>query len=222
MKNTLNYLMWGVIVAPLIYLAFVWNQLPEIVPTHFGVSGQPDAYGPKWTLIILSAVSVGIYFLLRYVPQLDPRLNQAALSEHYPKLILLILTFMGAVQVLIIRSAMTKIAGEAFTNIIFVGVFLLFAGVGNYLNNIKSNYFVGIRTPWTLENETVWRKTHQLGAKLYFSIGIIGALGVVWLPNLWKIVWTMGLIFGATIWIVVYSYQVYQKEKNESASDNTL
>lgn len=222
MKNTLNYLTWGVIIAPLIYLAFVWNQLPEIVPTHFGVSGQPDAYGPKWTLIILSAVSVGIYFLLRYVPQLDPRLNQAALSEHYPKLILLILTFMGAVQILVIRSAMTKIAGEAFTNIIFVGVFLLLAGVGNYLNNIKSNYFVGIRTPWTLENETVWRKTHQLGAKLYFTIGIIGALGVVWLPNLWKIVWTMGLIFGATIWIVVYSYQVYQKEKNESTSDNTL
>jgi uncharacterized membrane protein len=217
MKKTIDYLMWGVIVAPLVYLMLVWNQLPEIVPTHFGISGKPDAYGAKWTLIILSAVSIGMYFLLRYVPQLDPRLNQAKLSEHYPKLILLILTFLGAVHILIIRSAITQVAGEVFNNLVFVGVFLLFAGIGNYFNNIKPNYFVGIRTPWTLESETVWRKTHQMGAKLYFAIGIIGALGVVWLPTSWKIVWTMGLIFSSTAWILVYSYQVYQKEKNEKA-----
>ena len=222
MKKTLDYLMWGIIVAPLIYLAFVWNQLPEIVPTHFGISGQPDAYGSKWTLLILSAVSIGIYFLLRFIPRLDPRLNQARLSEHYPKLILLILTFMGVIQVLVIRSAITKVVGEVFSNIVFVGVFLLFTGIGNYLKNVKSNYFVGIRTPWTLESETVWRKTHQLGAKIYFAMGIIGALGVVWLSDIWKVVWTMGLIMGATIWIVVYSYQVYQKEKNEKTSGNAL
>ena len=213
MKKTLDYLMWGIIVAPLVYLIMVWNQLPEIVPTHFGISGKPDAYGPKWTLIILSAVSIGTYFLLRYVPQLDPRLNQAKLSEHYPKLILLILTFLGAIHILIIRSALSQVAGEVFNNLLFVGVFLLFAGIGNYLNNIKSNYFVGIRTPWTLESKTVWRKTHQMGAKLYFAIGIIGALGVVWLPASWKIVWTLGLILSSTAWILVYSYQVYQKEK---------
>lgn len=213
MKKTLDFLIWGVIVAPLVYLILVWNQLPEIVPTHFGISGKPDAYGPKWTLIILSAVSIGMYFLLRYVPQLDPRLNQAKLSEHYPKLILLILTFLGAIHILIIRSALSQVAGEVFNNLLFVGVFLLFAGIGNYLNNIKSNYFVGIRTPWTLESETVWRKTHQMGAKLYFAIGIIGALGVVWLPASWKIVWTLGLILSSTAWILVYSYQVYQKEK---------
>ena len=213
MKKTLDYLMWGVIVAPLIYLAMVWSQLPEIVPTHFGLNGKPDAYGPKWTLCILSAVSVGMYFLLRYVPQLDPRLNQAKLSEHYPKLILLILTFLGAVHILVIRSALAQMTGEVMMNILFVGLFLLFAGIGNYLNNVKSNYFVGIRTPWTLESESVWRKTHQFGAKLYFGVGIVGALGVIWLPNLWKMVWTMGLILGSTLWIVVYSYQVFQQEK---------
>lgn len=217
MKKTSNYLMWGIIVTPLVYLMIVWNQLPEIVPTHFGISGKPDGYGAKWTLIILSAVSIGMYFLLRYVPQLDPRLNQAKLSEHYPKLVLLILTFLGAIHILIIRSAITQVTGEVFNNLVFVGLFLLFAGIGNYLNNIKSNYFVGIRTPWTLESETVWRKTHQMGAKLYFAIGIIGALGVVWLPTTWKIVWTMGLIFSSTAWILVYSYQVYKKEKNEKA-----
>lgn len=213
MKKTLDYLTWGVIGAPLIYLTLIWNQLPEIVPTHFGLNGQPDAYGSKWTLIILSAVSIGMYFLMRYVPQLDPRLNQAKLSEHYPKLILLILTFLGAVHILVIRSALDQMTGEVMMNILFVGLFLLFAGIGNYLNNVKSNYFVGIRTPWTLESESVWRKTHQFGAKLYFGVGIVGALGVIWLPNLWKMVWTMGLILGSTLWIVVYSYQVFQQEK---------
>lgn len=213
MKKTLDYLTWGVIGAPLLYLALIWNQLPETVPTHFGLNGQPDAYGSKWTLIILSAVSIGMYFLMRYVPQLDPRLNQAKLSEHYPKLILLILTFLGAVHILVIRSALAQMTGEVMMNILFVGLFLLFAGIGNYLNNVKSNYFVGIRTPWTLESESVWRKTHQFGAKLYFGVGIVGALGVIWLPNLWKMVWTMGLILGSTLWIVVYSYQVFQQEK---------
>jgi uncharacterized membrane protein len=165
----------------------------------------------------LSAVSIGIYFFLRYLPQLDPRLSQTKLSDHYSKLILLVLLFLGATQVLIIQSTLTQLSGEVFNNIVFVGVFLLFAGIGNYLNNIKSNYFIGIRTPWTLESETVWRKTHQMGAKLYFAIGIIGALGVVWLTTSWKIVWAMGLILSSTVWILVYSYRVYQKEKNEKA-----
>ena len=213
MKNTFEYLAWVAIVLPLVYLFLVWNQLPDIVPTHFGPSGKPDAYGPKWTLTILSAVSIGVYFLLRYVPQLDPRLNKASLSEHYPKLILLIVTFLALVHCLVIRASLSEIAGESFTTILLVGVFLLFAGIGNYFNNIKSNYFVGFRTPWTLESETVWRKTHQLAAKLYFRMGLIGAFVVIWLPELWKLFWTLGLIFGSTIWIVVYSYRVYQQEK---------
>ncbi|WP_428655248.1 SdpI family protein [Runella sp.] len=213
MKKSLEYLMWAAIVAPLIYLAVVWNQLPDIVPTHFGVSGKPNGFGPKWTLAILSVVSVGLYFLMRYVPHLDPRLNQASLSEHYPKLILVVLTFFGAIQMLIIRSAIEQKISGIFMNVVFVGVFLLLAGIGNYLNTIKSNYFVGIRTPWTLESETVWRKTHQLGSKLFFAMGIIGALVVVWLPDLWKTIWTLSLILTTTLWIVVYSYRVYRQEQ---------
>ncbi len=215
MKKYLNYFMWAAITVPLIYLAVVWNQLPDIVPTHFGVNGKPDAYGPKWTLAILTVVSIGLYFLMRYVPHLDPRLNQASLSEHYPKLILMVLTFLGAIHLLIIRSAMEQMAGTVFINLVFVGVFLLLAGMGNYLNTIKSNYFVGIRTPWTLESETVWRKTHQAGAKLFFATGIIGALVVVWLPELWKIIWTIALIFATVGWIFAYSYRIYQQEQKE-------
>ena len=213
MKKTLEYLAWVAIVLPLVYLFLVWNQLPDIVPTHFGPSGKPDAYGPKWALTILSAVSIGVYFLLRYVPQLDPRLNKASLSEHYPKLVLLIVTFLALVHCLVIRASLSEMAGESFTTILLVGVFLLFAGIGNYFNTIKSNYFVGFRTPWTLESETVWRKTHQLAAKLYFGMGLLGAFVVIWLPELWKLFWTLGLIFGSTIWIVAYSYRVYQQEK---------
>lgn len=213
MKKTLEYLAWVAIVLPLVYLFLVWNQLPDIVPTHFGPSGKPDAYGPKWTLTILSAVSIGVYFLLRYVPQLDPRLNKASLSEHYPKLVLLIVTFLALVHCLVIRASLSEMAGESFTTILLVGVFLLFAGIGNYFNTIKSNYFVGFRTPWTLESETVWRKTHQLAAKLYFGMGLLGAFVVIWLPELWKLFWALGLIFGSTIWIVAYSYRVYQQEK---------
>jgi uncharacterized membrane protein len=213
MKKSLNYLMLAAIAAPLIYLAFVWNQLPDIVPTHFGPSGKPDAFGPKWTLGILTVVSIGLYFLMRNVPHLDPRLNQASVSEHYPKLILLILTFLGAIHILIIRSALEQMAGEVFINLVFVGVFLLLAGIGNYLNTLKSNYFVGIRTPWTLESETVWRKTHQMGAKLFFAMGIMGALVVVWLPEMWKIVWTLSLIFATVIWVFVYSYRAHKEEQ---------
>ncbi len=214
MKKNLAFWTWGVIAAPMMYLAFVWNQLPDIVPTHFSPSGEPDGFGPKWTLMILSAISVGMYFLMKYVPKIDPRLDQAQLSEHYPKLILLILTFLSAVHVLVIRSAIQRVTDELFINLIFVGVFLLLAGIGNYLNNIKSNYFVGIRTPWTLESESVWRKTHQMGARLFFAIGIVGALVVVWLPEAWKIVWTVGLTMLTTFGLLIYSYVVYRQEKS--------
>lgn len=218
MRKNLHYLVMVVITVPLVYLAMAWNQLPETVPTHFGINGQPDDHGSKWTLLIFTPISVGLYLVLRFLPQMDPKLKNQNLSEHYPKLILLILTFLSAVHVLVIHAAIEQIAGELFMNLVFVGVFLLFAGLGNYLNNIKPNYFVGIRTPWTLESGSVWRKTHQKGAKLFFVVGIVGALVVVWLPITWKVAWTLALTLGVSLWVVIYSYRVYQKEK----SANTL
>ncbi|MEZ4902453.1 MAG: hypothetical protein R2822_12230 [Spirosomataceae bacterium] len=73
---------------------------------------------------------------------MDPKLKSQSLSAHYPKLILLIVTFLSAVHGMVIYSAVRQVAGEIFMNLILIGTFLLFAGLGNYLNNIKPNYFV--------------------------------------------------------------------------------
>lgn len=213
MKKNIEFWILGAIVAPLVYLGFIWRQLPATVPTHFGLNGQPDQYGSKWTLVLFAGVQMFLYFLLRYIPRIDPRADTNTLSEHYPKLRLLITVFMSVVHFVIIQSSIERFSGDWMLNVIFVGVFLLIAGIGNYLNNIKPNYFVGIRTPWTLESPQVWRKTHQLASKMFFGAGIVGALVVIWLPPGWKVVWVLGLTLGVALWAGVYSYRLFQRER---------
>jgi len=89
---------------------------------------------------------------------------------------------------------------------------LLFAVVGNYMYNIKPNYFAGIRLPWTLENEDNWKKTHMLAGKLWFAGGLLVALTALFLPDKIALIFTFSIIILLTIIPTVYSYRLYKKQ----------
>jgi uncharacterized membrane protein len=122
----------------------------------------------------------------------------------------LLTTFMSILALFIIYSAKNQSFANPNYIILLIGV--LYIILGNYFKTIKANYFIGIRTPWTLENETVWKKTHKLGGKLWFVGGIIVVLTSLILdkePNVTVFLIITGII---TIIPIVYSYIIFKNE----------
>lgn len=206
-----NLLLLLIMAVPVIYLAWAWPTLPERVITHWGFDGQPDQYGSKRSLIALLAV--GVLFpnaLLWVAPRLDPKNKISSTQASFSKIQLVLSLFLSALALLIIHAS----AQQQFDITVWLGVLigLMIAGLGNYLANVRPNYFVGIRTPWTLENETVWRKTHQFGSRVLFWSGLAMAGASLVLPDPWKFRIVL-LVLPVMLLPVVYSYRVFQQEK---------
>lgn len=201
-----------IILIPFIYLAFIWNVLPEQVPIHWNANGEIDGWGSKATLLIIPFIlPVLIYVILSLVPKIDPKQKIEATSKKFYNIKLLLTLFMSVLALFILYSSKS----QSFTNpnIIIMLIGLLYVILGNYMKTIKTNYFIGIRTPWTLENDIVWKKTHKLAGKYWF----IGGLLVILLgfilepkPNMVSFIIITTII---TIIPVVYSYVIFKQLK---------
>lgn len=207
-----EWLMLGLMLAPFFYLGFVYDQLPAKVPFQYGVDGTPTYYGPKEGLILIfGGLTIFMYLLFRYIPKLDPKQNLN--TTNYYKIRLLITVFWSALLIGLWYTSTKGIMGERFLSYLLASVCLLIAGIGNLLYSVKPNYFVGIRTPWTLDNETVWRKTHQRSAPFWVAGGLLGAILVFVVPGIWKTNIMLSITLGLAVGSVIYSYLVYQQEK---------
>jgi uncharacterized membrane protein len=174
--------------------------MPEIVPTHFGIDGKPNDWSHRSTLIYLvGGMTLGMYLMFLIIPVIDPKDKIKAMGSKYFKLKFVLMLTMALLALLIVRSALT---GNIGGNTIFLIAGGMFMFLGNYMQAVKPNYFIGIRTPWTLENETVWNKTHRLGGRLYFVAGLLVVACSFILKEAMTTVF-IGLIVAATIVPVV-------------------
>ena len=175
MYKILNRIIWPVILIPSIYLAISWHKLQETIPLHFDIKGNADRYGSKKELlisvIILSVVSSLVYLLLKNIYRIDPKRYAAENKDRLLRIGFAVSVFMTAISCMIIYSGVHGASGFN-ASLILGGVGLLFAIIGNYLPNLKPNYFAGIRLPWTLENPENWKKTHAIAGKLWFGGGL--------------------------------------------------
>jgi len=202
----------AVALLPFVYLTYIWNELPKQVPMHWNASGEIDRWGDKNELLVMIFMLTGItYFVFLIIPYIDPKQKLQNMGNKLNNLRLILALFMSALAIYILYSVQQKTSNPV---LIFPLVGLLFAFLGNYFKTIKPNYFIGIKTPWTLENEEVWKKTHLMGGKLWFVGGLLMALTFV-LPN--KIQIYTFLVIAAVITIVpiVYSYLEFKKIKNQ-------
>lgn len=196
---------------PFIYLAFIWNSLPEQIPVHWNGSGKIDRWGKKSELILIILIISGIsYLLMLILPALDPKGNLQKMGNKFMQIRYYLVIFMSALGIFIIYGSQQK---ESKPTFIFVLIGLLFAVLGNYFKTVKPNYFVGIRTPWTLENEEVWKKTHQLGGKLWFVGGLLIVLSSLVVENPWSLYIFFGITAVISIVPIVYSYTEFKKIK---------
>jgi len=213
-------IIWLIIIAPAIYLALVWNKLPARVAMHFDLKGNIDRYGSKNELIILTLVltlvAAAIYLFLPLAYKIDPKRNAGDNKNRLHRIAIVISIFMSAVLCMLIYGSMHGNM-KFSTKLIFAGVGLLFCFIGNYMHNIKPNYFAGFRLPWTLENESNWRKTHLLGSKLFFVGGFFIAVICLFVPAIVSIIVFFIIIAIITIIPCVYSYRLYKKQKESSS-----
>lgn len=203
-----------IIALPFLYLAYIWNQLPDNVPTHWNMKGEIDDWGDKSELIlIVFLLPVLIYVILLIVPVIDPKKKIQKMGNKYQHLKFILVLFMSALAILIVYTAQQ----QSFSNIeyILLLIGLLIMAMGNYLKTVKPNYFIGIRTPWTLENDTVWRATHRLAGVLWFAGGLVLIAISLLLPQS-ALSTSYFVVVGIIVLIpVLYSYFKFKSLKEE-------
>ena len=202
-------------ILPFVYLFLVYSGLPDMVPTHFNIQGEPDDYSKKQTLIwILLAMNVLGYLLFLVIPKIDPSRFAERGMKIYNRIRIGITLLFVILSLLIVYMANgDPLKGIFALAVVFV---LLNLFLGNYLQAIKTNYFIGIRTPWTLSNENVWRKTHLLAGRMLFYGGLISIPFIFLLPSKWAPVPPVAILLIGSVFGLVYSYIAYTKEKKEA------
>jgi uncharacterized membrane protein len=202
------------IIAATLYGTFLWNQLPDLMASHWDANDQVNGYMSKfWGVFLMPLVTLGMFLLFLIIPNIDPlKANIAKFRETFNLFVACMVGFMVYVHILTLRWNTGNI-GLGIGKAMLPAMGLLFIMIGSMLRKAKRNFFIGIRTPWTLSSDMVWNKTHQLGATLFMLSGVLAFIGGLFGGELafWL---TMAPLFGSIIFLLVYSYVLYQKETN--------
>ena len=215
-KVSADILTWAIIVIQLIVAVYSFIVLPATVPIHWGANGQVNGYGPKWVdTFLFPLISLGLYILIRVLIAAGPRMGGrevTATNLQVAKIVTAgIALFMLIIQLIVLAAA--KGIGFDMAMVITLAVSVLFIFIGNFMGRMRRNFWMGIRTPWTLTNATVWERTHRLGGWLFVAVGLIGIVcSFIPAVRLWGIVVP---IIAVTIFLYVYSYVSYQRQTRE-------
>lgn len=194
----------GIVLTPFVYLAIIWNSLPEKVPVHWNYKGEIDRWGDKFSLIIiLFLLPVLIYVLMTFIPRIDPKNRISLMGGKFYQLKFILVLFMSLIALLILYT--TKERSINNPNLVFALMGAFFVILGNYFKVIQPNYFLGIRTPWTLENSEVWKATHLFAGKLWVAGGLLLILGGFLLSTTFVNAFVFVIIIMALV-PVVYSF----------------
>ena len=214
MKNekALMRLMWVIALIPVIVTLFVFSGLPEQIPMHWNIHGEINAWYPKfpWAFMI-PVVGIVITLLATLLPKIDPKKeNYDRFKKPYLIIRLMLVAFFAIIQMVIISTSM----GATFVKVDTIVKFLigiLFIVLGNLMPKFKQNYFLGIKTPWTLANEVVWAKTHRHGGFVWFIAGLIMSV-LAFLPGFGSAVIYFAVILFASLEPIFYSWLLYQRQ----------
>jgi uncharacterized membrane protein len=190
----------------------LWNRLPDQMASHWNVNDQVDGYMSKpWGVFMMPLITLGMFVLFLVVPSIDPlKANIAQFREAFNMFIVLIVAFMLYIHALTLAWSLGYDDFKMSTSML-PAMGLLFIFIGFMLRKAKRNFFIGIRTPWTLSSDTVWNKTHQLGAVLFMASGVLAFIGGIFggMTAFWFL---FVPLIGSTLFLLIYSYVLYQRE----------
>lgn len=189
----------------------LWGRMPERVPVHYSLDGAADAFGPAWVVAVLfPALSFLLAAVFWGLPLLGPfRANVERFSLAYGRIVCVIMTALTATGVILILNASgwQINVGRAFS-IVFGAMMLV---LGNWMGKIRRNFWMGLRTPWTLANETVWYRTHRAGGRLLMGIGAACLIAGLTLPASGCFVVFIVGVGVLLVWSLVYSCREYRR-----------
>lgn len=199
----------GIILISFIISIYFYPQMPEKIASHWNAQGQVDGYMSKfWGLFLMPFVLIGLGLLFVAIPKIDPlRANIEKFRKYYDGFIILFFVFMLSIhfQLILWNSGI-----EISPNVILpIGLGLLFLYIGILCENAKRNWFIGIRTPWTLSNDVVWDKTHKIGGKLFKIAGVVALFGIFF--QKYTLFFILVPVILVAIYTIIYSYFEYQK-----------
>jgi uncharacterized membrane protein len=214
MRKWIPYLL---IIAAVVASIVVYPRMPERVPTHWNMAGEVDGWSSRFFAAWLSPVMMAVMLvILRALPHIDPRrANYAKFSGMYEALIMVTMAFMLGIHLMLLALATGSQVPVARVIPAAVGVFFMI--IGAMLPRAHPNWFVGIRTPWTLTSDASWQKTHRLGGALFIASGLLAVLAAVAVPRLasWVLL-AAGLVTVGVVFF--YSYVTWKQDKGRNAA----
>ena len=204
---------WILLVLPFIWIALYWNQLPAELPSHWNAAGEVDNYSSKGFIVFLMPViAIFTYLLLLAVPYIDPK-RKTSSSQKALRVFRLVTPLLMLAIFAIIAA---KWLGYDFHigRPITLTLIILFFIIGNYLITVKPNYFIGIRTPWTLESEDIWRKTHRLGGWLWVVSSILMLIAWFFVAPERMVTLFVGATIIMSLIPIGYSFYLYAKDRD--------
>ena len=205
----------------LIFLAlavaiFYYPQLPDPMPSHWDSRGQVDGYMQKdLALFFLPAIAFFFYLFARLIPKIDPlRTNIETFRREYDEFIIVVTAFL----IFIYLGSIIWALGYQINFISLVALPLagLFYFMSDLLAKSKRNFFIGIRTPWTLSDDKVWEETHKLGAKMFKGFGLLFLIPLLY-PQ--AILYIIAVILLGTAYLFYHSYKLHDDKAFKQKSD---
>ncbi len=189
---------------------YIQPHMPEKMASHWDASGNVDGYSSKFgALFLMPAISIILFLAFMLIPKIDPlKENIEKFRGYFDVFMLLLFGFLFYLYMLTLlwnlgyNFSIIQLLAPAF------GLIIYYAGV--MMENAKQNWFIGIRTPWTLSSESVWDKTNRLGGRFFKGAGILAALGTVF-PK-YAILLILVPVILAAIYLIFYSYREYKLE----------
>ncbi len=208
-----NIAIIAIIVISFIIAIYVYPTFPENVASHWNAKGEVDGYMSKfWGVFLMPIISIVIFLMFVFIPKLDPlKRNVKKFRGYFDGFILFMIIFFFYVYILTVLYNL----GITFnmTYAILPAMAILFYLMSILLKNCKRNWFIGIKTPWTLSSDRVWEKTHKLGSKLFKIIALLLLVGLFF-PDKGLTLFILPL-FVMIIWLYIYSYLEFKKEKKK-------
>ena len=190
----------------------LWNRLPDPMASHWNINDQVDGFMPKfWGVFMLPLITLGVFVLFIAVPSIDPlKANIAQFRESFNLFIVLMVGFMLYLYGLTLAWNLGN-TDFRMSGAMLPAIGLLFIFIGFLMRQAKRNFFIGIRTPWTLSSDTVWNETHRVGAVLFMISGALAFIGGFFGGT--TAFWMMfPPLIGSTLFLLVYSYLLYRRE----------
>lgn len=212
--KTKKIFLWALACLPLLMTIAVYPMLPDRIPLHWNMAGEIDRMGDKFPgALLLPAVCLLIPGLMSVLPKLDPRSeNYSKFTGAYYWIRVCLVGIFNVITALVLMVSLGVNVPVDFVVKLLVG--LLIMVIGNLMPKIKNNYFVGIRTPWTLNSENVWFATHRHGGMVWFGAGAIMSV-LAFIPGSISGYIYFGVIFLAALEPMVYSYILHNRQKEK-------